>query len=343
MNLSIDPSPIQREQLAALPNQLAGHRVLVVGDLVLDRYLIGRPTRLSREAPIPVLEFERRLDIPGSAANPAMNIQALGSQAIAAGIIGDDEAGRLLLARLQGDGIDSSAVVVDPARPTTTKTRVLADHGLRVQQQVARIDQVDRSPLASGALEKLVDGMSRAAAAGASAVLVSDYKSGLVSKEIIAHCRKLAAKHRLLLVVDSQGDLTNFAGFDLVKANREDTEVLLGHSLSSESEFQQAIPSLAGRLGSALVVTRGQDGLSVVAGGEYVHIPVVDRSEVFDVTGAGDTVIAVLALALASGVGLREAAHLANFAAGLVVRRLGNATVTPAELAEAVASSALWE
>jgi rfaE bifunctional protein kinase chain/domain len=342
MNLVLGSTDIKRERLAAWAHKLAGQRILVVGDLVLDRYLFGRPTRLSREAPIPVLEFERSQDIPGAAANPAMNIQALGSQAIVAGIIGDDEAGGCLSARLQASAIETSAVVVDPSRSTITKTRVLADHGLRSQQQVARIDRVERSPLPPNIQARLVEAMAMAAAGGASVVLVSDYKCGLVTAEIIATCRLLARRHGMLLVVDSQGDLTNFAGFDLVKANREDTEVFLGHPLASEDGFCQAMVSLAERLGSALVVTRGRDGLSVMVGGDYAHIAVVDQSEVFDVTGAGDTVIAVLALALASGASLREAAHLANFAAGLVVRRLGNATITPAELVAAVQTSALW-
>lgn len=341
-DLSLDASSLDRQRLVAWPLRFAGKRVLVVGDLVLDRYMVGHPTRLSREAPIPVLEYERAFDVPGAAANPATNLQALGGQASVAGIIGADEAGQTLVAMLQSAGIDTTAVVVDAARPTSTKTRVLAEHGLRVHQQVARIDRVDRHPFAAAVERTLVTHL-QSIVPHVNAILLSDYKSGLVSDELITTCRTLAHQYGLLLTVDSQGDLLRFADFGIVKANQQETETVLGEPLRSEDDFRRTMLPLAKRLGArALVVTRGGMGLSVATAREYAHIPVVDPSEVFDVTGAGDTVIAVLTLALIAGAPLLDAAYLANFAAGLVVRRLGNATITPEDLSRTAAASSLW-
>ncbi len=342
MDATLENVDLQQEALAAWPHRLAGKKVLVIGDLVLDRYVVGRPSRLSREAPIPVLEFERAFDIPGAATNPATNIQALGGQAMVAGIVGADEAGEALIHNLQITGINTTAVVVDEGRPTSTKTRVLAENGLRMQQQLARIDRVDRRPPDGQVLWILLRHLQDILPE-VDAVLVSDYKSGLVCDEVLSSCRRMAGQRGTLLTVDSQGNLAKFAGFDLVKANQPDTEAMVGELLLNEECFRRVMLPLANGLGTqALVVTRGGAGLSVATPDAYTYVPVVDPSEVFDVTGAGDTVIAVLTLALAAGASLLESAYLANFAAGLVVRRLGNATVSPGELSRAVTSSALW-
>ncbi len=322
--------------LQSLP-KLASRSVLVVGDIFLDEYISGRATRLSREAPIPVLEFAGKRYLPGGAANPSNNIVALGGMAYQVGVIGDDEAGRTLLAKLKEAGIDTAAVVTDPSRPTTTKTRIVAQGSLRFPQQLARIDHLDRCPVA-GEVEKAIVAHLEALVPQVDAVLISDYRTGVASEAIVAASLKLARQHKKLAAVDSQGNLHKFAGFDLVKCNQREAEAVLGRSLSSEGDFREAQQQLLADLEiQAILITRGPEGMSLLGRDEpYAHIPAANVSEVFDVTGAGDTVIAVATLALAAGLDLLPAAHLANYAAGLVVRKLGNATATPEELGWAI-------
>ncbi len=322
--------------LQSLP-KLTGRHILVVGDIFLDEYISGRATRLSREAPIPVLEFTGRRYLPGGAANPAHNIVALGSQAQQVGVIGQDEAGRTLLAKLREAGIGTEGVVTDPSRPTTTKTRIVAQGSLRFPQQLARIDRLDRRPLDED-VERQVITRLRALAPQADAILVSDYRTGLVTPAVVEACLELAKEHHKLITVDSQGGLHKFKGFHLIKCNHHEAGAVLGHPLRSEEDFKGALERFLEELSArAVLITRGPEGMSLLGRGQpYVHIPAANVSEVFDVTGAGDTVIAVATLALAAGLDLLSAAHLANYAAGLVVRRLGNATATQEELAWAI-------
>lgn len=322
--------------LQALP-RLRGSNVLVLGDLFLDEYIVGRATRLSREAPVPVLEFDRRFDLPGGAANPAHNISSLGSTAHQIGVVGDDESGRRLVDHLQEAGIVTTGVVIDDTRPTTTKTRVVAEGTLVFPQQLARIDQVERRPLDQGVVSQLVshlEGMSPLMGA----LLLSDYKIGAVSEETIAAALGLSREHGTLITVDSQGDLHKFRGFDVVKCNTQEAAALSGIELREDADFEQTGMDMLADLGSsAVIITRGDQGMSLVTREEgCLHIPAANRSEVFDVTGAGDTVIAVVTLALAAGLEMKGAVQLANYAAGLVVRKLGNATPTEEELAWAI-------
>lgn len=324
-------------EIAGLVSRLAGGRVLVVGDLILDEYLIGRATRLSREAPVPVLEQQHRFTRLGGAANPAHNVVALGGKAAVVGVIGQDEAGQTLLAQLDEAGIDRRGVVSDPGRPTTTKTRIVAESTLRVPQHLVRLDHLDRQPI-SLAIERVLGQHIAALAAQSDALLVSHYRTGVVTPGLVETVRGVARQHHALAVADAQADLRRFAGFDLVKCNRAEAEAELGRPLTDDVNFEAALGELLPRLGVArLAITRGAEGMSLLErGGAVIHAPASRVSDVYDVTGAGDTVVAVLTLALVAGMNLGTAARLANAAAGLVVRRLGNAVVTPAELAEAL-------
>ncbi len=325
-------------ETAGWVSRLAGRRVVVIGDLVLDEYLVGRATRLSREAPVPVLEYARSFTVLGGAANPAHNVVALGGQAAVVGLIGDDADGRRLVDQMVAAGLDTSGVVIDPTRCTTVKTRIVAEGSLIFAQHLARIDRVDRRPAAGESLAMLQAHVERLAA-GADALLISDYKLGVVVPALVQAAQTAAREHRAWLTVDSQGNLRAFPGFDLVKCNRAEAEAQWGNSLASDADFERAATSLLAQLAAgALVITRGPEGMTVAARGRpVVHLLPANRSEVFDVTGAGDTVVAVMTLALAAGLDVRTAAHLANVAAGLVVRRLGNVTVTPADLVAALA------
>jgi len=328
---------VDKHELSRSLPKLAGRRVLVVGDVFLDEYISGQVTRLSREAPIPVLEFAGRRYVPGGAANPSNNIVALGGIAYQVGVIGDDEAGQTLLTKLREAGIDTAAVVTDPCRPTTTKTRIVAQGSLRFPQQLARIDHLDRRPVA-GEVEKAIVAHLEALVPQVDAVLISDYRTGVASEAVVTATLRSAHQHGKLATVDSQGNLRRFSGFDLVKCNQREAEAVLGRTLSSEDDLQEAQEQLLAELEvQATLITRGPEGISLLGHDQpYAHIPAANVSEVFDVTGAGDTVIAVATLALAAGLDLLSAAHLANYAAGLVVRKLGSATATPEELAWAI-------
>jgi len=231
-------------------------------------------------------------------------------------------------------------VVTDPSRPTTTKTRIVAQGSLRFPQQLARIDHLDRQPVGED-VERALIAHLETLVPQADAVLVSDYRTGVVSEAVVAAVLNVARRYERLASVDSQGNLHKFHAFDLVKCNHAEAQAVTGRTLSSEDDFQRAGETLLEELGAqAVVITRGPEGMSLMGTGslfqEYTHLPAANRSEVFDVTGAGDTVIAVLTLALAAGVDLLSAARLANYAAGLVVRKLGNATATPEELTWAI-------
>jgi rfaE bifunctional protein kinase chain/domain len=325
---------VDRQRLERLIPELAGRRVVVLGDVILDEYLVGRPTRVSREAPVLVLEFARRLCRPGGAGNPAVNIQGLGSTAYLVSAIGDDQAGQALSIELARAGLAAEGIVIR-AGTSAVKTRLLAEdsssrqHVARIDYPAPRPDETTRTALA----ERL-----RSASEGADALLVSDYKGGVVDGSTIELVREIGRERKLLTSVDSQGDLALFAGLDLVKCNQAEAEAALGRELESDLEVERAGQELLANLRARFVVlTRGAAGLSVFErDGPPEHVPATNRTEVFDVTGAGDTVIAVLTLALAAGASLVEGAQLASVAAGLVVRRLGVATVGPTELRAAL-------
>ena len=314
--------------------------MLVIGDVILDEYLIGRATRLSREAPIPVLEFETRQLIPGGAANPAANIVALGSSAVQIGVIGSDAEATALRQVLQVRGIDTSALVTIGGRPTTVKTRVLAQMGLRFPQQVARLDRIDREPLSAGT-ERQVRELIQQNIADANAVLISDYHNGLVTPALVNTVRKLAADSPKppLLSADAQGQLDKYRSFGLVKCNADEARAFLRRDLSSNDDFAAAAIELCSmlKLTCCMVITRGALGATLATSdGEAIHCPAPTTTDVYDTVGAGDTAVAVLTLALSAGAQPDEATMLANYASGLVVRRVGNYAPTANELREAV-------
>jgi rfaE bifunctional protein kinase chain/domain len=318
-------------RLLELVERLAEQRVAVFGDVLLDEYLLGRPTRLSREAPVPVLAFSGRFCRAGGAANPAVNARAVGANATIVGLAGRDASGDELVAELERAGLSSEYLVRTPGRQTILKLRLLAEEAAQ-RHHLARLDYVADPPSATelAALEQQLE----RAVDGASGLLLSDYKGGAIDKRTIAAALGLARRRGLLATVDSQGDLAQFAGFDLVKCNLTDARASLGRPLESEREIEAAGQELLERLGArSVVLTRGADGLSCFGrGAPPCHLSATNRTEVFDVTGAGDTVIALLTLGLLAGASLVEAAELANLAAGLVVRRLGVATTTQEEL-----------
>lgn len=318
--------------------RLAGHRILVVGDVILDEYLIGKTTRLSREAPVPVLEFESRQIIPGGAANPAANIVSLGSTAVQVGIIGADTAATNLRQVLQARSIDTNCLITDSSRPTTVKTRIMAQMGLRFPQQVARMDTLSREPVSSS-VEYQVRGVIDREIETVQAILLSDYHTGLLTPSLVNTLRTLGNNAKILLTADAQGELDKYAGFALVKCNADEARDDLRRDLKTEADFGNAALELCKRLklSGAMVITRGADGATVgTADGQAIHCPAPAVTDVYDTVGAGDTTIAVLTLAVTAGASYSEAATLANYASGLVVRRVGNYTPNRDELAWAL-------
>ncbi|EFO80772.1 PfkB domain protein [Oscillochloris trichoides DG-6] len=323
--------------LASHIPRLAGQRILVVGDVSLDEYLFGRATRLSREAPIPVLELQRREIILGGAANPARNIVALGSQAAQISIVGDDPEGQQLRDLLRQASIDDRGLVVSARRPTTRKTRILAEEAPRLPQQVARLDRLERGALSSDE-EALVIRALHEQIPTANALICSDYQLGMMTPAVIAAARDLCQRHKVCFTVDAQGNSHAYHGANLFRCNNQEAAATLGRRLETEADFIAGLSQLRHELNAQLViVTRGPQGLSIIgADVGYQHLPAVQVSEVYDTIGAGDTFIAVATLGLAAGLAPLEAAQIANTAAALVVRRLGNAVVNPTELAQAL-------
>ena len=321
--------------LTQWPAKWRGKRIVVLGDLCLDEYIVGKAQRLSREAPVPVLEFQERFSMPGAACSPALNIQAVGGNAALVGLVGDDEAGHTLLLTLNQAGIDTTGVIVDAAHSTTVKTRVLASH--LFPHQMVRIDKVDRQPIGRATTNKLRDAVARAAAE-ADAVLVSDYRSGVVSAPLVARAVEAARQRNIVTTVDSQGEFAKYRGATLLRCNKEEAESYLRRSLTTDKAFTAAAAALQRRLNVAsVIITRGSDGLSLTdAAGQSYHLPASNPSEVYDVTGAGDAVIALVTCGLTGGSDLFSAAQVGNIAAGLVVRKLGNATVALSELTAAL-------
>ncbi|MAS37523.1 MAG: ribokinase [Anaerolineaceae bacterium] len=318
--------------------KLAGQRILVVGDVILDEYVLGRATRLSREAPVPILEYESRQMIPGGATNPAVNIARLGSTAVQAGVIGSDTAATQLRQLLQAKGIETNALVVDPTRPTTVKLRLMAQMGLRFPQQVARLDTLSREPI-NGSIEAQLGTLIEKAATAVNAILVSDYHGGLLTESLIAEIRRLGGIQGALLAADAQGELDKYQHFALVKCNADDARAYLRRHIEGDDEFAEAARELCQRLQltGAMVITRGPEGATIaMCAGGMAHCPSPAVSDVYDVVGAGDTAIAVLTLAVAAGAPFAEAVTLANYASGLVVRRVGNYAPSADELAWAL-------
>jgi rfaE bifunctional protein kinase chain/domain len=310
--------------------KLAGRSVLVVGDLVLDEYVTGRMTRISREAPVPIVEVVDKEDRAGSAASPAANIIGLGSFASIVGVIGCDAAGARLESRLRELGVDDRGLVRFDEVSTSTKTRILAEGftgGLHGRQQVMRLDGLAHLP--APAVAACAECVARLAG-DFDAVLLSDYRGGVVGQASIDAARASGRP----IAVDSQGDLRRFRALDLIKVNQAEAQAALG----SEDVYGGGEALRRELEARVLVITLGADGMLVFDGqARPERVPAVGVSQVFDVTGAGDTVIAVLTLGLVAGLSPRRSAQLASAAASVVVRRLGVAVATPAEIVEALA------
>ncbi len=319
---------MSRNDLKDLLERFPGTRVLALGDVMLDEFLWGDIHRISPEAPVPVVEILRRSVVPGGAANAAAGIAALGGPVALAGVIGDDPQADQLRRVLRDRGIDADGVLVAPERPTTTKTRIIAVH-----QQVVRADAESKAPL-EPELEAQLVAWLEAQIEDSDAVVVSDYGKGVVTPRVARSVVEVATARGKPVVADPRGsDFSKYVGATVITPNIHEAAraaVVDPHdAMDLDTVVERLIPLVAD---TALLVTRGPDGMSLFRDGDRpVHLPAVAK-EVYDVTGAGDSVVSTLALALGSGAPLEHAARLANEAAGIAVTKLGTATVEFEEL-----------
>lgn len=320
--------------LDALPC-LVGRRVVVVGDMLLDAYIYGTGHRLSREAFLPVFEIDRTETQPGGGAFVPLGVRAMGGEAAMVGVVGDDAPAADLLAHLAAADVGTAGVVTARGWTTTCKTRYMAEGFFRFPQQVFRVDNRPREPFAPVVAEQLAAAVR--AIGAADAILVSDYGLGTETPAVVAAVRETALRLGAITTVDSQRGLDPYGGFTLVRNNRAEAAAYLGQPLTSTDEVLAALPRIRQRLAAAhVVVSLGDEGVAFVGpDGEAQHLP-AQPVDVFDVTGAGDTLIVTLTLALAAGLSLEIAAWLGNLAAGVAVRRLGNVTVGLEDLCEAI-------
>jgi D-glycero-beta-D-manno-heptose-7-phosphate kinase len=327
-------------ELSQLIDQFTRPRLVVFGDLIADEFVYGRVARVSREAPVLILEYDSTEILPGGAGNAAHNAAALGGHVTAVGLLGKDDAGRRMLRALPRNVVKTSIVRRDDYR-TPVKTRILAGGIHSAKQQVVRIDR--QSAPVTDQQRSAVERAVRTAVRRADAVLVSDYGSGLVSPRFVAEiARQLASSRRgIPILIDSRYALTRYARLTACTPNESEVEQVLGVKINDNARvLERAGRTLLRRTRmECVLITRGSRGMALFQPDQpTVHIPIYGSDQIADVTGAGDTVMATMTLALAAGGTFEQAARLANYAGGLVVMKRGTATVSADELRAAVAA-----
>lgn len=326
-------------RLRSIIDNFSGQPVLVIGDMVADVYLEGKISRISREAPVLVLEHQGETIVPGGAANVVHNIATLGGAIFALGVLGSDSAGEELANILAAKGVAASGLIVDRKRPTITKTRIMAGGQATVRQQIVRIDQESKEPLASEVEQQLINSF-QTLLPSVKAVILSDYGVQTVSPNLKLLVLKCCRARNIPCIVDSRYDILSFKGATVVKQNEAELMAALEYKELSGEQLSAAGRELLIRMDAEVILlTRGPEGMTVFEKNAVTHIPVSNVAEVIDVSGAGDTAVAAMALSLAAGASYLEAATIANYAAGCVVRKFGTATTSQREVAEAIGAT----
>ncbi|MEW6207889.1 MAG: D-glycero-beta-D-manno-heptose-7-phosphate kinase [Acidobacteriota bacterium] len=318
---------IARERAKKLIDGFDGKRIVVLGDVMLDEFVWGRVRRISPEAPVPVVEVERQTLAIGGAGNVVSNLASLGASPAMLGVVGDDDDAERLRSKLRAIGVEADTLVRDPSRPTTLKTRIIAHN-----QQVVRADRESRRAVSQEIEDQIIDLFCREMER-ADALVVSDYNKGLLTESLLARALGLARSRDLTVCVDPKArNFSRYEPLTVITPNTQEAAEASSIAIEDEASLIEAGRRILSSIDCrATLITRGEEGMSLFTSDEATHIPTVAR-EVYDVTGAGDTVIATLALALAAGASYVEAAVLANHAAGVVVGKLGTAAVTRDEL-----------
>jgi D-glycero-beta-D-manno-heptose-7-phosphate kinase len=312
--------------------------VVVIGDLITDEYLFGKPVRISREAPVLILSFSEREVLLGGAANAANNVHALGAAVLPIGVIGCDAAGKELMALFRGAGISTDGIVTENGRTTPVKTRIMAGGYQATRQQVVRLDREPAGEPQPVTEDALLARLAALIAPPVDAIVISDYGYGTVTPRIFDEIKAIARRTGAVVSVDSRYQLPRFTGVTAATPNEAELEQLTGVVVDDERAVEKAGRQLLERLDARIVlVTRGSRGMALFErDGASSFLPIHGTDEIADVTGAGDTVISTFSLVLASGGTPHEAASLANVAGGVVVMKRGTATVSPAELRQAL-------
>lgn len=320
------------ERLFELIDNFTQVRVLVVGDLTLDEFLTGQVERISREAPVLILRHETTRQTPGGGANAVYNLAKLGAKVKVAGLVGKDLQGEALRGIFEAAGIDTNGMLLDPDRPTVTKTRISGHARQSVTQQIVRVDRKS-DDLPGLDLQMQLAEYIQEHLETVDAVVCSDYGDGTLTQPVIEACLPHSR-----MIVDAQQDLNRYGGATLFTPNLPEAEQAVGYAIASPSTLTKAgLDLLDLTQAQQILITRGDEGMSLFdrAGVEH-HVPAFNRTDVFDVTGAGDTVVAALTLSLCAGASFWEAAVLGNLAASIVVRQFGTATTTPDEMKAAL-------
>ena len=326
-----------QNKLVAIIKKLEKRKIMVMGDMVADVYLEGKIARISREAPVLILEHMEEKVVPGGAANAVHNVATLSGSVTAVGVIGDDYAGQELTRILANKTVDVSGFILDSSRPTITKTRVMAGGQATVRQQVVRIDKENKKPL-DAEIEQQINEYIAKQIGEMDGVVISDYGSNTITPGIMSLVLKACRERKIPCIVDSRYNIMAYHGVTVVKQNESEAATAVGYDIVDDETLRRAGKDILEKLDAeAVLITLGADGMGLFEKtGKFVHIPVTNMSEVYDVTGAGDTVVSTMILALAAGASYEEAARLSNFAAGIVVKKLGTATTTPRELSQAI-------
>lgn len=315
-------------------NQFSGCKILIVGDVIADQFVYGSINRVSREAPVFILRHEQTETLPGGAANAALNVAALGGRSVLFGVVGDDAAGKILRETLASKAVETKHLIFSDAWQTTTKMRILAGQAHAPRQQVIRLDYENEVALPDKLQTALIDNL-RLAAEEVAAIIVSDYNYGVAGAGVIAVINQIAESRQIPVLVDSRFRLREFYGATAATPNEDEVEQILNQKFANAADLAVAGGKLCEELNlESLLITRGASGMLLIERGatEPIFLPAVGSLEPVDVTGAGDTVMATFALAVAAGANFAQAAQLANHAGGIVVMKRGTATVSSEEL-----------
>lgn len=319
---------INPQRMIQIVNEFERKKILVLGDLMMDKYIWGHVSRISPEAPIPVVVAKNDTSCLGGAGNVAHNLQKLGTSSILTGIVGNDKEGEWIRNTVE----DDRGIFISPQRPTTVKTRVIAHH-----QHVVRVDQEEKEPISTELTEKIHSFIQEEKWDG---LIISDYNKGIITESLLGKVLSYSQQKDLPVCVDPKVEHFHFfSPVTLITPNHLEAESVVHHACRNDKEVEKAGNTILSKISTTyLILKRGEQGLSVFERGKKaLHVPTLAQ-EVYDVTGAGDTVIAVSSLALLAGASIQEAAMLANIAAGIVVGKLGTATLTSAELIAALPS-----
>ncbi|NLN60000.1 MAG: D-glycero-beta-D-manno-heptose-7-phosphate kinase [Deltaproteobacteria bacterium] len=329
---------MDRNRALELIGRFPEAKVLVVGDVMIDHFIWGSVRRISPEAPVPVVDVARDEMLWGGCANVMNNVHTMGGQVFLSGVIGADVTGQALLREFNEKNIPVSGIIIDPERHTTLKTRIVAHN-----QQVVRFDRESRNNVSQRDIDKILNYIS-GLIAHLHTIVISDYNKGVVTTELLDGIREMVSRKNVWVCVDpKRGDLSFYRGFDIITPNHREVERALGiedingNEEGKEELIRERVIRLIDELGlKALLITRGEEGMSLYESeGVVTHIPAQARA-IYDVTGAGDTAIGIFSLCLAAGATFREAAEIANYAAGIVVGKVGTSTVSLTELRRAL-------